>query len=142
MPGSASAALISLLSRSTIGGYPHVGLLDARRVADGMRREVSEGGNPVARKRRNRADAGGKTFGALAQRYLIEHAARRKRSHQRDARNLELHVLPHWRDRPYSSIRRADVIELATDADWLSTIVDHVRRKRVQAVNAQVLRRT
>ena len=40
-------------------------------------------------------------------------------------------------------IRRAgaDLIELATDADWLATIVQHVRRKRVQAVNAQVLRR-
>ena len=33
-------------------------------------------------------------------------------------------------------IRRAgaDLIELATDADWLATIVQHVRRKRVQAV--------
>jgi len=41
-------------------------------------------------------------------------------------------------------IRRAgaELIELATDADWLATIVQHVRRKRVQAVNAQVLRRT
>ena len=40
-------------------------------------------------------------------------------------------------------IRRAgaDLIELSTDADWLATIVQHVRRKRVQAVNAQVLRR-
>jgi uncharacterized protein (DUF58 family) len=40
-------------------------------------------------------------------------------------------------------IRRAgaELIELATDADWLATIVQHVRRKRVQAVNAQVLRR-
>ena len=40
-------------------------------------------------------------------------------------------------------IRRAgaDLIELATDGDWLATIVRHVRRKRVQAVNAQVLRR-
>ncbi|MBA3287503.1 MAG: DUF58 domain-containing protein [Acidimicrobiia bacterium] len=39
-------------------------------------------------------------------------------------------------------IRRsgADAIELATDADWLQSIVRHVRRKRVQAVNAQVLR--
>ncbi|MGI9052360.1 MAG: DUF58 domain-containing protein [Ilumatobacteraceae bacterium] len=40
-------------------------------------------------------------------------------------------------------IRRsgADLIELATDTDWLSTVVQHVRRRRVQAVNAQVLRR-
>jgi uncharacterized protein (DUF58 family) len=41
------------------------------------------------------------------------------------------------------ALRRAgaELLELATDADWLATIVQHVRRKRVQAVNAQVLRR-
>jgi uncharacterized protein (DUF58 family) len=41
------------------------------------------------------------------------------------------------------AIRRAgaETIELATDSDWLAAIVQHVRRKRVQAVNAQVLRR-
>ena len=35
----------------------------------------------------------------------------------------------------------ADIIDLATDHDWLESIVSHVRRKRVQAVNAQVLKR-
>jgi len=35
----------------------------------------------------------------------------------------------------------AELIDLATDEDWLGAIVSHVRRKRVQAVNAQVLRR-
>jgi hypothetical protein len=40
-------------------------------------------------------------------------------------------------------IRRsgADLIELTTDGDWLGALVNHVRRRRVQAVNAQVLRR-
>jgi uncharacterized protein (DUF58 family) len=40
-------------------------------------------------------------------------------------------------------IRRAgaDLIELATDSDWLAVLVNHVRRRRQQAVNAQVLRR-
>ncbi|MGI9029829.1 MAG: DUF58 domain-containing protein [Ilumatobacteraceae bacterium] len=40
-------------------------------------------------------------------------------------------------------IRRsgADLVELATDSDWLAVLVNHVRRRRVQAVNAQVLRR-
>jgi integrase len=99
-------------TRATLGGYPSVGLLDARRIAEEMRREVSQGGNPVARKRQDRAGAGSKTFAALAQRYLIEHAERRKRSHVRDRRNLEKHVLPRWQNRPYASIRRADVIEL------------------------------
>ncbi len=42
------------------------------------------------------------------------------------------------------AVRRAgaELIDLATDHDWLESIVAHVRRKRVQAVNAQVLRRT
>ncbi len=35
----------------------------------------------------------------------------------------------------------ADIIELRTDSDWLGAIIQHVRRRRVQAVNAQVLRR-
>ena len=33
------------------------------------------------------------------------------------------------------------MIELATESDWLGAIIQHVRRRRVQAVNAQVLRR-
>ncbi len=41
------------------------------------------------------------------------------------------------------ALRRAGAehLELATDTDWLGEIVRHVRRRRVQAVNAQVLRR-
>jgi uncharacterized protein (DUF58 family) len=41
------------------------------------------------------------------------------------------------------AVRRAgaDLIELATDGDWLAAIVGHVTRRRSQAVNAQVLRR-
>ena len=41
------------------------------------------------------------------------------------------------------AVRRAgaDLIELATDGDWLAAIVGHVTRRRTQAVNAQVLRR-
>jgi uncharacterized protein (DUF58 family) len=41
------------------------------------------------------------------------------------------------------AIRRAgaDLIELATDSDWLGAIVSHVTRRRTQAVNAQVLRK-
>jgi integrase len=99
-------------TRATLGQYPAVSLQEARRIAVDMRREVRQGGNPVARKRQDRTSAGGKTFAALAQRYLIEHAERRKRSHQHDRRNLEKHVLPFWGARHYASIRRADVIEL------------------------------
>ena len=98
--------------RATIGQYPAIGLTAARSAADTMRQEVAAGGNPARRKRESRAGAGAATFRALADRYLAEHARRHKRSHARDARNLELHVLPRWRDRPFAGIKRADVIEL------------------------------
>ena len=35
----------------------------------------------------------------------------------------------------------ADIIELRTDSDWLGEIIQHVRRRRIQVVNAQVLKR-
>jgi integrase len=98
------------LSRATIGQYPTVGLTDARAAADAMRREVATGGNPVRRRRGDRSPD--KTFGALAKRYLAEHAERFKRSHRADERNLHKHILPHWHNRPYTEIKRGDVIEL------------------------------
>jgi uncharacterized protein (DUF58 family) len=41
------------------------------------------------------------------------------------------------------ALRRAgaDLIELRTDSDWLGAIIEHVRRRRIQVVNAQVLKR-
>jgi integrase len=98
--------------RATIGRYPAIGLTAARSAADAMRQEVAAGGNPARRRRQDRAKADSTTFGALAARYIAEHAQRHKRSHARDARNLELHILPRWRSRPYTGIKRADVIEL------------------------------
>jgi integrase len=99
-------------TRATIGEYPAIGLKAARAAADAMRARVAAGGNPVEEKRAARRGASGQTFEALAARYLTEHAERHKRSHKRDARNLDLHVLPHWRGRRFATIRRGDVIEL------------------------------
>jgi hypothetical protein len=35
----------------------------------------------------------------------------------------------------------AEVVELTTDADWLGAIVHHVRRRRIQAVRGEGIRR-
>jgi integrase len=100
------------LDRMTLGRYPAVTLTAARSRADAMRQEVAGGGDPAERMRQDRATAGSKSFGALAERYLTEHSRRKKRSHTADDRNLRKHILPRWRTRSYTSIRRADVIEL------------------------------
>jgi integrase len=99
-------------SRATIGEYPTISLGEARERAEAMRRQVVGGENPVERKRREREAAARKTFQALADRYLDEHARRHKRSAGADERNLRLHILPKWRARRYDEIGRADVIEL------------------------------
>jgi integrase len=101
-------------TRATIGVFPAVGLGAARDRADKMRKQVAAGVNPTKHKRAAVAGAGARTFGALAERYMIEHAARHKRprSVAGDRANLDLHVLPKWKDRPFATIRRADAIEL------------------------------
>jgi integrase len=99
------------LARATIGQYPAIGLTAARARADAMRQEVAAGGNPAERRRQDRAGAGTKTFSALAERYLAEHARRKKRSHKADERNLRKHVLPYWGNRAHAGIKRGDVIE-------------------------------
>jgi integrase len=99
-------------ARATIGSYPEVSLHVARERALGLRREIAGGVNPVERKRKEREEASSRTFAALAERYMNEHARRHKRTAAADQRNLNLHVLPHWRNRLFESIGRKDVIEL------------------------------
>jgi integrase len=101
------------LRRYTIGNYPDIGLGAARTKADSLRKQVADG-NPIEKKQQERQSASSRTLGALAERYLAEHAARHKRasSAAADARNLRLHVLPEWKGRDIRKITRPDAVEL------------------------------
>jgi hypothetical protein len=77
-----------------------------------MRVTVAGGANPVTEKRKGRATASQRAFGAIAERFMVEHSRRKKRSADGDDRNLNLHVLPKWKNRQIDDIRRADVIDL------------------------------
>jgi integrase len=101
-------------SRIGLGPYPAMSLSAARELADAQRRVVAKGQNPVEIRRQERVEAPQKTFEALAARYMAEHADRHKRprSAAEDRRNIDLHVLPRWRNRRYEDLRRADLIEL------------------------------
>jgi integrase len=98
--------------RLTLGTYPELRLAAARAKADAMRTAVAKGVDPAADRREQRT--GGRSFGALATRYLREHADRKKRasSAKADARNLRLHILPKWAKRDYKTIKRGDAITL------------------------------
>jgi integrase len=100
--------------RCTIGPYPATTLEAARKRAKDMAAQVADGTNPIEARNAEREAAPTRTFQALADRYLKEHAERHKRprSAEEDRRNLAVHVLPKWSKRDFRAIRRADVIEL------------------------------
>ena len=100
------------VTRATIGRYPDLSLSNARDRASDLRRDVARGLNPINEKRQGRADASSRTFAALGERYLDEHARRFKKSAAVDERNLRKHVLPEWGRRRFDQIERRDVIAL------------------------------
>src|SRR5262245_6126500 len=100
--------------RATIGPYPATPLEAARKRAKEMAAQVADGTNPIEARNAEREAAPTRTFQALADRYLKEHAERHKRprSAEEDRRNLAVHLLPKWAKRDFRGIRRADVIEV------------------------------
>jgi integrase len=122
-------------TRATIGAYPDVGLGDARTRADAMRATVAGGANPVVEKRKGRATASQRAFWAVAERFMVEHSRRKKRSSDGDDRNLNLHVLPKWKNRQIDDVRRADVIELI---EGIVTAGKPVLANRVQSLISSI----
>jgi integrase len=122
-------------ARFTIGHYPDISLGEARKAADDLRAKVAKGINPIAARRQDRREAASRTFEALSERYLEEHARRFKKSADADERNLRLHILPKWAKRRFDHIRRADVIELV---EGLVKAGSPVQANRVQALISMI----
>lgn len=91
-----------------IGNYPGLGLAEARRAAE----KIIE-----ALEREGTTDAIDRTFGQVAQTWLDKEAKPKNSAWKLQERQLEMHVLPHWRDRRIAAIRRADVRELLDGID-------------------------
>jgi hypothetical protein len=74
-----------------LGSYPDLSLAEAREKADALSLRAR------TRSRRSVAtEAMTRTFGALADRYLKEHARRFKKTAEADERALTVHILPKW----------------------------------------------
>ena len=115
--------------RLTMGRYPDLSLADARARADDERRKVTSGGSPATEKRQERENASTLCFDHLADRYMVEHARRFKRSADEDERSLKLHIRPKWGRRRYADIRRRDVVELIEEVYASGRIALAVRLK-------------
>jgi integrase len=113
--------------RVHLGRYPDLSLRDARRRADAIRGEIANGKNPNTTRR----EASDRTFGALAERFMVEHSRRRKRSSGHDEGMLKNHVLPYWRNRDFTTIERSDVVKLV---ERIVTAGKDTMANRVQAL--------
>jgi integrase len=100
-----------------------------------LRREIAGGVNPVEKKRKDRAEASTRTFQALADRYMTEHARRHKKTADADERALRLHILPEWRQRPFAGISRGDVIALC---EGMVAKGSPIQANRVQALISKI----
>jgi integrase len=102
-----------------------------------MAAQVDAGIDPIEHRQNDRQQAHTRTFGALATRYMTEHAERHKRpkSVREDRANLRLHILPKWGKRDFRNIRRADVIELI---EGIVSDGKHVLANRVHSLVSKV----
>ena len=102
--------------RFTIGRYPAIKPVEARREAAAALERARGGVDPTQEKRARREMRTPETdtFGAVAHDYLERH----HRNNNREStfleakRDIERNVLPKWRSRPIASISRRDVLDL------------------------------
>lgn len=108
----------------TLGRWPAMGLAEARTAAREALRNVSEGGDPAADKKAERADrASGKdTVAVLFEGYRARKLATLKAGDQ-PARMLTRFMLPAWGRRRVQDITRRDAIDLVEAVADRGTLV-------------------
>lgn len=94
--------------RMTIGPYPALTVVAARREALKIQAAVAQGRDPSEERQAQRREP---TFKDLAELFIERHAKQHKRSWKRDEQTLTLH-LSKWNNRRVSDISRDEVIRL------------------------------
>jgi integrase len=94
--------------RITIGSYPALSVLSARREAIKIRSAIAEGRDPSLEREAERREP---TFGDLADAYMERHAKLHKRSWKGDALMIDGY-LSRWKTRKLSDIGPAEVARL------------------------------
>ena len=110
--------------RYTVGTYPAMSLADAREQARKIMRDAAKGIDPKERDARARQEAERarrRTFGAVAEEFMEDHA-KHLRTRDELQRMLNRNLLPTWASMPISHITRSDVRELIREKTHTSPI--------------------
>jgi integrase len=92
--------------RCTVGGWPELSVQKARENALDLRRDISNGIDPLAEKESNRTAP---TVADLARDYMTNYAEAKKRSHGKDRQMLDKYVLPMIGKHQARAISRRDI---------------------------------
>jgi integrase len=92
--------------RITLGQYPAMSVLLARRKAVEMKAAVAQGRDPSLERHAQHEEP---AFRDLAEVYIEQHARPRKKSWKEDARRLRTHLLPRFGTRRLTDIQTPDV---------------------------------
>lgn len=110
----------------TLGQYPKLSLADAHLKVAEIKRKIEKGEDPkVQIKEIQRANRNFYTVGDLCDEYIERYAKVKKKSWKEDQRILVKDIIPIWKRRKASDVKRKDVIHL------LDTIVE--RGAEIQA---------
>jgi integrase len=121
--------------RLVLGRFPGMSLADARTAAKRYLGDVAKGLDPATAKAEAKAEM---NFAQLAELYIERHAIikKRPRSVAEDKHMLALDLLPCWKDRKISTIRRQDIIAVL---DGIVARGAPVQANRVQSLISKIL---
>jgi integrase len=121
--------------RLVLGRFPTMSLADARIAAKRHLGDVAKGLDPATAKAEAKAEM---NFAELADLYIARHAMIKKkpRSVAEDKHMLALDLLPAWKDRKVSKIRRQDIIAIL---DGIVARGAPVQANRVQALISKMM---
>lgn len=105
------------LRRITLGEYPALSLAEARLKVSEAHDAAERGEDPADATPREVAPRHGKTIGDLVPEFIEKHCKKKNRDWRKQQSIFELDVLPHWRNRLATSIKRRDVIDLLDKAE-------------------------
>ncbi len=97
--------------RMTLGTYPMLSLIDARKKADLLLEDVDMGIDPRPKRMEAVREQSMNTVAAVAKRF-VERECKGLASQKRIGRTLELHVLPTFGNKPIRDIKRRAIHEL------------------------------
>lgn len=127
--------------RLSLGTYPEVNLLEARRRRDEAKRTLAAGNDPSAERRAAKqasAAASGNTFEAVARDWHRSWSKTRSPKHADQVlRRMELDVFPRIGSTPITSVRAPDIVALAKAVESRGA---HDLARRAIQISGQVFR--